>query len=312
MQHFLRRISALTAVFLLVAAVSSAQTAEVPLEDIPLLEDGSVLQDSFDEDVTARLYAFQGSAGDVVSVAMVQLDEEGDLDPYLMLFDSAGELLAADDDSGSTFLSALIENVELQGDGTYFVLATSLFYLDSTEPDVPEPQEYAVGIQGATPPNSDDFATLELFALEYGDAVRGESTSQAPGIFFGFAANAGDTVSIIMQSDEFPTLLHLFDASGERIAVDASAISDLTLEDSGVYIILATDAFFYESLDEDGFFAGGEFTLSLDGERSVRQVVGERPHRDAPTVVVSPGRLHFTGSQQIAPVQPQRRKPPHV
>ncbi|MCA9913876.1 MAG: PPC domain-containing protein, partial [Anaerolineae bacterium] len=134
MQSMLRRLSILAAVFMLIAAVSSAQTAQIPLEDLSLLESGSVLQDSFDEDVTARLYAFQGSAGDFVSVAMVQVDETGSLDPYLLLFAPDGELLASDDDSGSVFLSALIEGVELPSDGTYLVLATSLYYIESTSP----------------------------------------------------------------------------------------------------------------------------------------------------------------------------------
>jgi len=264
MQHLLRRISVLAAVFLLVAAAAFAQTAQVPLEDLPLLEEGSVSQDSFNEDVTARLYAFQGSAGDVISVAMAQLDEEGDLDPYLLLFAPDGTLLAVDDDSGAVFLSALIDSVELPQDGTYLVLATSLFYLDSTEPDVPELQEYALGVQGATAPEGDEPATLEALPLEASSSVSAESTPEMPGIFFAFAGNAGDTVNITMESEEFPTLLHLFTPDGTRVAVDASAISDLTLEEDGVYLILATDAFFYEALEEDGFFLGGAFTLTLE------------------------------------------------
>ncbi len=265
MQFMLRRLSVLAAVFMLIAAVSSAQTAQIPVEDLPLLESGNVSQDRFDEDVTARLYAFQGSAGDLVSVAMVQVDEEGELDPYLLLFAPDGELLASDDDSGSVFLSALIDSVELPSDGTYLVLATSLFYIESTSPDVTEPQEYLIGIEGATAPEDSELS-IEALPMTYGDAFSAESSATNPGVFFAFAGAAGDAVSVMMDSEEFPTLLHLFAPTGERIAADASAISELELEDDGVYVILATDAFFYEALLEDTFFLGGEFTLALDGQ----------------------------------------------
>lgn len=265
MQSMLRRLSILAAVFMLIAAVSSAQTAQIPLEDLSLLESGSVLQDSFDEDVTARLYAFQGSAGDFVSVAMVQVDETGSLDPYLLLFAPDGELLASDDDSGSVFLSALIEGVELPSDGTYLVLATSLYYIESTSPDVPEPQDYVIGIEGATAPDVSEIS-IEALPMAYGDTLSAESTVSNPGVFFAFAGDAGDVVNVLMDSGEFPTLLHLFAPTGERIATDASAISELDLQDEGVYLILATDAFFYEAQQEDGFFIGGEFTLALEGQ----------------------------------------------
>lgn len=269
MYPMLRRISILAVVLLLVAAVSLAQTAEIPLEDLPMLENDSALQDSFDEEVTAQLYAFQGSAGDVVSLAMTQLDEDGELDPYLLLFAQDGTLLAADDDSGAVFLSALIDGVELPDDGTYFVLATSLFYLDSTAPDVPEPQGYIVSLQGATPATDADdaqSAQIEAVPLGYGDSVSADSTLEMPSTFFAFAGEAGETVRIVMDSDEFPTLVHLFDPTGARVAVDASAIGVEALEESGVYLILAGDAFFYEALLEDGFFLGGSFALALDGE----------------------------------------------
>lgn len=265
MQLLLRRLSVLAAVFMLIAAVSHAQTAQIPLEELPLMESGSVLQDSFDEDVTARLYAFQASAGDIVSVAMVQSDEEGELDPYLLLFAPDGELLASDDDSGSVFLSALIDRVELPSDGTYLVLATSLYYIESTSPDVTEPQDYLIGMEGATTPDTDEIS-IEALPMAYGDTLDAESTLTHPGVFFAFAGDAGDVVSVLMDSEEFPTLLHLFAPGGERIATDASAITEVELEAEGVYLILATDAFFYEALQEDTFFLGGAFTLALDGQ----------------------------------------------
>jgi hypothetical protein len=82
---------------------------------------------------------------------------------------------------------------------------------------------------------------------------------------FVFEGTAGDIVTVLVESDEFPTIIHLFDPTGARLAVDPSAITSLELTEDGVYLILATDVFFYDVLEDNGFYSGGVFVLSLDG-----------------------------------------------
>jgi hypothetical protein len=101
--------------------------------------------------------------------------------------------------------------------------------------------------------------------LEYGDSVDADSTESNPVVFFVFEGSEGDVVDIMVQSDEFPTLLHIFDPEGTHLGVDPSAITGVELPEVGLYLILATDAFFYDVLSDDTYFIGGNFVLSLDG-----------------------------------------------
>jgi hypothetical protein len=81
------------------------------------------------ESVTAVLdlgsvhaWTFTGTAGDIVSIAMVSPD--GELDIYLILLDSDGNVLIEDDDSyGDT--NSLISDFELPESGTYTIQAAA-------------------------------------------------------------------------------------------------------------------------------------------------------------------------------------------
>jgi ABC-type multidrug transport system fused ATPase/permease subunit len=70
------------------------------------------------------LWHFSGSAGQVVTIVMVDT-EDGPFDPYLTLVKPNGEVLAENDDSGagSDGYDARIAEVTLPEDGLYFILA---------------------------------------------------------------------------------------------------------------------------------------------------------------------------------------------
>ena len=105
------------------AAPLAAQSDDGPRLNIPILLDGDTFVDSFSGDVGTRLYAFNASEGDEVTISMVQLHD--DLDPFLVLLGPRGELIAADDDSGSEPFSAMVSQVKLPASGGYFLMATS-------------------------------------------------------------------------------------------------------------------------------------------------------------------------------------------
>ncbi len=65
-------------------------------------------------------WTFEGKAGEVVSISA----NSDEFDTYAELFDSSGELIAANDDSGSR-LNALIEDIELPSDDEYTIVVRS-------------------------------------------------------------------------------------------------------------------------------------------------------------------------------------------
>lgn len=258
----MRRLIGLTLILLLIF-VPLAQAQEDVFE-LPAIADGDVISDSFEDDVTANLYAFYGSDGDSVTITMTQ--NSADLDPFLVLMDSEGAVLAYDDDSGETDFSAAIDNVNLENDGVYFVIASSFYFVDGSESSTDSELSYDLSISGQnTPDNVDDADTisLEVDVLSIGDSIDGESDEDAPVAIFFLDASAGDSATISLEDADFLTLLHVFNPDGNRIAVDAS-LADIDFDDDGLYIIMATDNFFYEAVDDGGFFEGGSFVLVIE------------------------------------------------
>jgi hypothetical protein len=99
---------------------------------------------------------------------------------------------------------------------------------------------------------------------------------EEPVFYFIFDGLAGQVVDIAMESDEFDTVLHVFAPGGNRIAVNDdydgetnSAIVGLELPEDGVYLVFATDVFFYNAVNEDTeslVYTGGEFQITLIGD----------------------------------------------
>jgi len=256
------RLIGLTLILLLIF-VPLAQAQEDVFE-LPAIASGDVVTDSFEDEVTAKLYAFYGSAGDSVTITMTQ--NSADLDPFLVLLDSDGAVLAYDDDSGSPSLAAAIDSVRLDDDGVYFVIASSFYFVDGSEGSTDSELSYDLSISGQnTPGDVDDADTisLEVDVLSVGDSVDGESDDNAPAAIFYLDGSSGDSATISIEDADFLTLLHVFAPDGSRIAVDAS-LADIDLDEDGIYVIIATDNFFYEAVDSDGFFEGGVFILVIE------------------------------------------------
>lgn len=247
---------------------------------------GEVFNNTFEGQVTTHLYWFNGSAGDKVTLSMTQTDDESGLDPFLVLLGSAGQVIASDDDSGTEALfSARIEGAELPADGGYMVVASSFQYIDAILPEsegvtsLEAPQAYTLLVEGFNEPvNMPDYNPDELvyFAsqIEYNQPFEGASTPEEPVYYITFLATEGDVIDISLESDEFDTLLYLFGANGERLAVSDdsgassnSAITGFSIPATGKYMLFATDFAFYEAskpADEVTFgFTGGNFRLTI-------------------------------------------------
>ncbi len=282
MKHNHHLIYGLFVVLLLLPLSAAAQTSSgsggdaVAAEEVltlPILDPGEVIEDSFSGNVTAKLYAFNGLAGERVTISMTQ-DADSSLDPYIVLLGPAGQVIAADDDSGTEFLSSLIDGVELPFDGSYFILASSYGFVNSflrSNEELEEDLAYtltAAGFSGTSETSSFRYLAGDLFP---GEVTTGNSTAEEPVIFYVFNGRAGDVIDITLTSDDFDTVLHVFASGGERIAADDdgggstnSALTGVELTEDGVYLVFATDLYFIDAVEESSSFDGGMFEITLE------------------------------------------------
>jgi hypothetical protein len=192
-----------------------------------VIEYGQTVREALAEDA-GHGWFFEGSEGDVVTIAMRALDE--DLDSYLVLYGPDGQLLTEDDDSGED-LDALIEYYELVADGTYRIVAQGAVY-------------------GATGTYELALERTEMSiegVLAYGDTLEAvlEPGTRHHWLFDG---EESDVVTITMRAmtEEMDTYLELFAPDGVRVMVDDDSggdsdaeISMFELPLSGTYRIVA-------------------------------------------------------------------------
>lgn len=252
-----------------------------------ILEDGDTFAEAFTADVTARIYAFNATEGDMVTITMNDATEDGLVDPYLVLLGGAGEVIAVDDDSGEAALDSLIE-VEIPSSGGYFILASTfsdvrtMNEMDEELAEDMDPLAYELTVTGNTPPTDiEDFdpEAVSFFRGEtaIGEAFQGFSNLQEPVFYIVFAGEEGQMLDITLESEDFDTVLYVFGNGGDRIAFNDdiadeatanSAIRGLELPTTGEYLIFATDFFFVNAItglseDEVSLFRGGEFIMEI-------------------------------------------------
>lgn len=246
-----------------------AQDDETAL-DIPVLQDRVVVNDSFGDGIFARLYAFNGTEGDIVSIGMAPTDSS-ELDPYLVLLGSAGQVYMTNDDAQSGTHASLIENFELPETGTYLVLATAWdTRLDQTAAeDTERDLSYVLAMSGNNVP-SDSEITIIPAEVAVGSRGTLELSAEQPIFYITFVGEEGDVVTIGAESNDIDTLLYLFDRDGNRVVVNddrasgnlASAIEGYELPADGTYLIFVTAYNFYDAYLDDVMDTGSvTFTL---------------------------------------------------
>lgn len=258
-------ISILMILLLIGVSVVSAQEPTLGVHGI--LTDGASQSAEITDTHTMHLYAFRGAAGDAVTLEMTARD--GDVDPFLILITSDGDVVAWDDDSGDS-LNAIV-TASLPTDGIYWVLAGSLRTLYSQADDDIATGRYDISLAGASgtieePLRAADFG---LPALEIAAPINGTLSEDAP-LFLG-ALDVQDSITIDLttQSADADTLLYVFDAEGRRIAVDDdggegtnAAIPALPLTVQGQYVIVVSTFDFYKDTTQSDLGNSG-FTLQL-------------------------------------------------
>jgi hypothetical protein len=190
---------------------------------------GSVSGEITDENYS-DYWTFQGSAGDLVAIAM-QADADASLDSYLRLLGPDGEEIAADDDSGGNLNSLVV--AALPETGTYTIGAQRLGGLNG----------YGYGAYTVTLDRATDVETLSI-----DQPVTGEITDAAPYTIWAFDGQAGSAVTITMEAlDEMlDPYLTLLGPDGMVLATDDDGGGLLNariyqvLAQSGTYRVIAS------------------------------------------------------------------------
>jgi hypothetical protein len=215
------------------------------------IEFGDTLEGSLTADTAALEYAFEGESGQYVTITMVA----DNFDAFLRLQDSKGSEIAEDDDSAGN-LNARIETFKLPFNDTFTIVATSLSGTASGD--------FTVSLE-----------TAKVSNIEYTQIIQGELTTAETFLTYHFTGQAGDAVSIALNSDDFDSFLRL--ASAENSTIDLvtnddgggslnALIGPYTLPETGDYVITAT------SLGGD---STGSFTLSLNKVELMTLTIGE-------------------------------------
>jgi hypothetical protein len=204
----------------------SLELGEPPAERGALLL-GQTVTDTLTTPAGAA-WTFAGQAGITVSVVL----NSGDFDPAMELYGPDGEMLASDDDGGLG-TNALLQSIELPAAGDYalhvrgFGGGTGSYTLTLIEG--------AFVIAGDTPGGTITVGqtVTDLVTTDLGDQ-------------WTFSAQAGDFVTIALNSSDFDTYLQLHGPGGVRAAADDDSGPDLNallenvrLQVTGVYTISA-------------------------------------------------------------------------
>jgi hypothetical protein len=260
---------------------------------------GDSVQGNIDASVPSVTYRFRGTAGNAVVITMDRAG--GDLNSYLYLLDSSGQLLFEDNDSGGENGNARIA-YRLPADGEYLIVATRLgqdrgttsgSYLLGLSADAAPPEEVATP-EPVLPADYQDFPLLT-----YGQTVQGEISSAKFMDVYVFLGSADDTITIEMDSQNIdqpegldPVLFLLDDARIPLIenddivdGVERNARIQFTLPRTGYYAVVAT------RFDQQAGTSEGPYTLSLTGPGAAAAETATPETAPAPITLLSPAPL---------------------
>lgn len=178
-------------------------------------------------------YSFNGAAGDRVVITMEALS--GNLDPLLLLGDSALNLIAEDDDSGGGFNARL--EVTLPADGVYIVEATR-YGQDSEAGQSTGDFRLTLLVDQGRGRTQDELAGI-FAPLRFGNTSRGLLSQADRFRLFWFYAQGGDRVAVrsVLSAGMKATLV-LYDPAFAELQRDpAGQVVEADLAATGIYFI---------------------------------------------------------------------------
>jgi Bacterial pre-peptidase C-terminal domain len=188
------------------------------------------------------VYVFNGAAGEIVDAVLQRT--EGNLDPLLLLLDGNNTVLAYQDDGAPQF-GAVLANITLPADGTYYVVASRFGQQEGSTNGAFSLTLKRVGIAG------DPRLRESAAPINFGDSSVQSLDDSQPQVLYTFGALRGEVITIQMQrvsGDLDPTLI-LADATGKVLLINDedpdspgtldAAIRDFRIPESGNYLVAA-------------------------------------------------------------------------
>lgn len=200
-------------------------------------------------------YTIQGAAGETLEVRM----NSDDFDSYLVLQNENGELIAENDDGDDR--NSVISTV-LPSSGTYTILATA----------------YESGAVGRYSVSADRVNLTETPILDTTGQLDSQTETISSRYFrqgeaYTFSGEAGQSVLISLDSEDFDTYLILQNDRGETLAEDddggeegSNSALRFTLPETGTYRVLVTPF-------NEGF--SGAYDLKVYGQRLITPAIVE-------------------------------------
>ncbi|MFN8528089.1 MAG: hypothetical protein U0670_05720 [Anaerolineae bacterium] len=263
---------------MLVAQAQKAESTPEPSTDadvlsLPLLLSGDSIDASFADTDGAFLAAFNASEGDTVNIYLNATTDS--LDPYLALIgtsEAGTALLAANDDFDlSVSFDSAIVGFSIPADGTYFILATSFTYRNTSLTDGAADLTFNLAIDGNTQPADipEDSFSYYVVNTAVGETITLDINQDAPAYLVAFHGEEGQQVTLDVPSDSLDTLVMLFDNLGQRVGVDDdggdsfSAQLQATLPTTGVYLAFVTTYDFANIANGDTTVTDGSIDFSV-------------------------------------------------
>ncbi len=213
-------------------------------------ESGSVLRygdsviNNIDNLSPQLYYSFRAQQGDIIEIIMQR--NSGNLDPYLQVVNSRGEVIADNDEQvGSGSLDAQVNNLVIEETGSYIVIASRYGQSAGTSSGrfiltLREAQNSGLGNAAQT--------AIRIVA---GETVEGEIDDDAPIRFYAFNAVQDEIISIKMDriGGTLDALVSIADANLQELSQDDDSgggqnalLSSFRVPADGRYYILASRA----------------------------------------------------------------------
>ncbi|MEO1298595.1 MAG: trypsin-like peptidase domain-containing protein, partial [Cyanobacteria bacterium J06636_16] len=200
-------------------------------------------------------YVFEGRQGQQVAIEM----NSRDVDSYLILLSLDDDALYLEDDDSAGDFNARLETT-LPADGSYIIIANSFAEGEQGQYDLSlNDLGGSNTAQGSNPTETAPGPTGDFILQQTGQLAPGDEIAPDNTLFdlYTFEGQAGQLVTISVESQEFDTYLVLVDSSGQVLAdnddIDANTTNSqitTTLPISGVYRIIVNG---YSTADQGSY-----------------------------------------------------------
>lgn len=217
--------------------------ARAPAESVFPIRPGTV-EGALNSAVPRIRYRFDVRSGDAVTLRMETTS--GTLDPVLTLFDSAGAVVARNDDRASGIRDAEIA-LTIESPGSYIVEASSLGEVAGTFRLILTVAGVDVAVTPVDPRSQPPPFAVPHTVIEYQEFVPGTYSADALApTYYAIPGRQGDLVRAILTrtGGEYSPALRILNADGQAISRDTGAraeeaIAFATLPGDGWYLIEA-------------------------------------------------------------------------